>query len=258
MGALEPLPSDIRRSLTAPEQPCAETLRVPVLKVFDGDGFLTRINTHRGEVEATIRFGFVDAPEIGQRGGNSAREFLKSLISDKWLDIVVLTKMDTGQIVDRYGRIVGIPYLTQKLLYPDRPKPFLQRLADWDFSAATVTRNIELEMVLNGWAWVLERYGPDEQYYRALEDARRHKRGIWAFDDNIHPWDFKKAKHRKRVGRSRPKTEPDLFTSSDLGRCPASQCEGQLVRRNGKFGPFLGCSNFPRCKHTQSTGSGAV
>ena len=117
MGALEPLPSDIRRSLTAPERPCAETVRVPVLKVFDGDGFLTRINTHRGEVEATIRFGFVDAPEIGQRGGNSAREFLKSLISDKWLDIVVLTKMDTGQIVDRYGRIVGIPYLTQELLY---------------------------------------------------------------------------------------------------------------------------------------------
>ena len=106
MGALEPLPSNERRSLTAPERPCAETVRLPVLKVFDGNGFLTKINAHRGEVEATIRFGFAK-PEIGQRGGDLAREFLKSLISDKWVDIVVLTKMDTGQIFDRYGRMLA-------------------------------------------------------------------------------------------------------------------------------------------------------
>lgn len=26
---------------------------------------------------------------------------------------------------------------------------------------------------------------------------------------------------------------------------------GFLVQRNGKYGPFMGCSNFPRCKHTR-------
>ncbi len=30
--------------------------------------------------------------------------------------------------------------------------------------------------------------------------------------------------------------------------CPL--CGGQLIERNGKFGPFLGCSNFPRCRYT--------
>lgn len=31
--------------------------------------------------------------------------------------------------------------------------------------------------------------------------------------------------------------------------CP--KCSGELKRRNGKFGEFLGCSNFPRCRYTK-------
>jgi len=30
--------------------------------------------------------------------------------------------------------------------------------------------------------------------------------------------------------------------------CP--KCGGKLVERTGKFGPFYGCSNFPKCKYT--------
>ena len=32
------------------------------------------------------------------------------------------------------------------------------------------------------------------------------------------------------------------------GRCPL--CGGQLVLRNGKYGQFWGCSNYPKCKYT--------
>jgi restriction system protein len=32
--------------------------------------------------------------------------------------------------------------------------------------------------------------------------------------------------------------------------CP--RCGSQLVERNGKFGKFLGCSNYPKCTHTAS------
>ena len=32
------------------------------------------------------------------------------------------------------------------------------------------------------------------------------------------------------------------------GICP--QCGGKLVLRNGKYGRFYGCSNYPRCKYT--------
>lgn len=31
--------------------------------------------------------------------------------------------------------------------------------------------------------------------------------------------------------------------------CP--RCGGQLVERNGKYGKFIGCSNYPKCKYTQ-------
>ena len=31
--------------------------------------------------------------------------------------------------------------------------------------------------------------------------------------------------------------------------CP--KCGGDLVKRNGKFGEFYGCSNFPKCKYTK-------
>lgn len=32
--------------------------------------------------------------------------------------------------------------------------------------------------------------------------------------------------------------------------CPV--CSGELVKRNGKFGEFYGCSNFPRCRYTRN------
>ena len=32
--------------------------------------------------------------------------------------------------------------------------------------------------------------------------------------------------------------------------CP--QCGGSLIKRNGKYGEFLGCSNYPKCKYTKN------
>lgn len=30
--------------------------------------------------------------------------------------------------------------------------------------------------------------------------------------------------------------------------CP--ECGGKMVLRNGKYGQFYGCENYPKCKHT--------
>lgn len=231
--------------LIAPEEPGVETLRVPVLKVFDGDGFLTRIYHPRrsSSIEVTIRFGFIDAPEMDQRGGPEAQAFLQSLIGDKFVDLAILTKLDTGGIVDRHGRIVAIPYLPiecQTTPLPGKP---------W---GACSPRNIELEMVLNGWAWVLDRYGPDERYFEALEDAQRYRRGIWAFDGNVHPWEHKKSRYRKTQPQKLATNQPSLFSeTADAAACPKG-CGGTLVTREGRFGPFMGCSNFPQCRHSSN------
>lgn len=34
--------------------------------------------------------------------------------------------------------------------------------------------------------------------------------------------------------------------------CPEPGCGGTLRERNGRFGSFLGCSNYPRCRHTEN------
>jgi ssDNA-binding Zn-finger/Zn-ribbon topoisomerase 1/RecB family exonuclease len=36
--------------------------------------------------------------------------------------------------------------------------------------------------------------------------------------------------------------------------CP--QCGSPLKKRNGKFGPFLGCTNYPQCRYTRDLGGG--
>jgi DNA topoisomerase-1 len=33
------------------------------------------------------------------------------------------------------------------------------------------------------------------------------------------------------------------------GFCP--KCESALVKRTSKFGPFIGCSNYPKCRHIE-------
>lgn len=35
------------------------------------------------------------------------------------------------------------------------------------------------------------------------------------------------------------------------GVCP--KCGGGLVEKNGKYGKFYGCSNWPKCKYTKKT-----
>ncbi len=34
------------------------------------------------------------------------------------------------------------------------------------------------------------------------------------------------------------------------GKCP--KCGGSLVERRGRYGTFLGCSNYPRCRFTHN------
>jgi restriction system protein len=37
---------------------------------------------------------------------------------------------------------------------------------------------------------------------------------------------------------------------AEIKVCP--KCSGKLIERTGKHGKFLGCSNYPKCKHTEN------
>ena len=41
-----------------------------------------------------------------------------------------------------------------------------------------------------------------------------------------------------------------LLSGIPMDLCP--RCGGELVKRNGKFGAFFGCSNYPSCRYTKN------
>ena len=49
------------------------------------------------------------------------------------------------------------------------------------------------------------------------------------------------------VKKAAEKTEEKKEKEVQL--CP--ECQGKLVWRRGRYGYFLGCSNYPECKYTQ-------
>ena len=53
----------------------------------------------------------------------------------------------------------------------------------------------------------------------------------------------------KSIKKEHIKNIKDNIIDKDSNKCP--KCGGQLVERNGKYGRFVGCSNYPRCKYTR-------
>ena len=53
--------------------------------------------------------------------------------------------------------------------------------------------------------------------------------------------DITKREHTKNIRTQQKNVE--------RGICP--RCGGNLVLRNGKYGEFYGCSNYPKCKFTK-------
>lgn len=52
---------------------------------------------------------------------------------------------------------------------------------------------------------------------------------------------FKLMDYMQMANLGLPEAKPDI--------CP--KCGAELVRRNGKYGPFLGCSTYPKCNYTE-------
>jgi chaperonin cofactor prefoldin len=58
----------------------------------------------------------------------------------------------------------------------------------------------------------------------------------------------KQASRNQRASAPRPRRD-----AKDTKRsCPKEGCSGTLVRRTGRYGPFLGCSRYPQCRYTEN------
>jgi endonuclease YncB( thermonuclease family) len=248
---MEPKPFTVAPDDPGPDD-LGEMLEAKVLKVFDGDGFLADVwHPTRGKwiSHVPFRFAFIDAPEMDQPVGVEAGEFLHRLIAGKTLKLDPIGKQSTGYLpIDQYKRMLCMAFLTEQM-----PVGEIEYLRNGSCHvgvvkvARLVTRNIELEMIINGWAWVIEQYSFDreEEYLAAQDNARIARRGLWAMDNPEPPWQFKQKLKRRRKTNEQ---QSSLF----VAQCEVEGCEGRLVERMGARGPFLGCSNFPRCRFSRT------
>lgn len=181
-----------------------EVLKAAVRKVFDGDGFLANVWHPYREAwveRVPFRFAFIDAPEMEQPFGPEARDFLVGLIADKELRLDPVGKESTGYMpIDPYKRVLCMAFLTEQMNVGTVEYYHEGKLGGGAVKRARpVTRSIELEMIVNGWAWVTEQYAFDREaeYFEAQYDVRRDRRGLWAMDNPEPPWTFKRRQKRR-------------------------------------------------------------
>jgi endonuclease YncB( thermonuclease family) len=139
-----------------------------VVHIADGDT-LTVLDTNK--VQHKIRLSGIDAPEKSQAFGTKAKEALAEKLYEKTVRVVWKEK-------ERYGRIVGDVHLGE--------------------------RDINVEMVRDGFAWRYRTYAPKSKTLEEAEsEARKEKLGLWHDKNPEPPWEFrKKEREAKNSGRN--------------------------------------------------------
>jgi endonuclease YncB( thermonuclease family) len=139
----------------------AQSIQGLVVSIADGDT-LTVLDAQK--VQHKIRLAGIDTPERRQPFGQRAREALSALAFQKV--VLVLTEKK-----DRYGRWVG--------------------------KVISDGRDVNLALVVDGWAWHYKKYASEQSasdrllYASAEEDARSQRRGLWSDPHAIPPWDWR-------------------------------------------------------------------
>ena len=140
----------------------AESLTGKVVKVTDGDTITVLVENQ----QIKIRLNEIDAPEAKQDFGQKSKEALADLIFEKEVRVVT-----HGE--DRYGRTIGDVFVGQT--------------------------NVNEKMIEDGWAWNFLKYSKSQRLADLEREARASKKGLWAGNNPISPWDYRAEKARKRV-----------------------------------------------------------
>lgn len=127
-----------------------------VVSVHDGDTLTVLVDKQ----EVKVRLAEIDAPELRQPFGNRSKQSLAELCFQVPAEIELVAK-------DRYGRSVG-------------------KVQCGEMDAAA-------HQVALGMAWVFDRYAPkDSKLYGLQAGAKAAKRGLWADNEPIPPWEWRK------------------------------------------------------------------
>ena len=136
----------------------AERFVSRVISVHDGD----TLTVEREGRAVRIRLSWVDAAEIDQPDGVEARDWLKALVLDQEVSVTVKGRS--------YDRLVG------------------EVLVDG--------KSVNAGLLKAGHGWLDPRYSKS-RVLKALEaEAREAKRGLWADQNPVAPWRWRKGDRR--------------------------------------------------------------
>src|SRR3989304_2246890 len=150
-----------------------EKLEGKVAVITDGDDVILLVD----KTQYRIRLLGIDAPEESQPFGKQSTKALSDKILGKTVQVTTY-----GQ--DKYERILGI-------IQFDR-------------------RNINIEMVKEGFAWHYKQYSDSKVLAKAEEDARKAKVGLWADENPISPWEWRHPATTEDPFDTEEKTQPQL------------------------------------------------
>lgn len=135
-----------------------QEMTAPVKRVIDGDSILVSDPIDSSK-ELEVQLEGIDAPELKQDFGKEASIGLSKVIDKKNVRITWKSK-------DNYGRLLGQVYL-EKL-------------------------HVNSEMLKQGLAWHFKRYNKSEELAKMEDEARAAKRGLWAKELPVAPWDYRR------------------------------------------------------------------
>lgn len=147
---------------------CAQAWPGDVLTIHDGD--TVRVQPADGAA-VSIRVYGVDCPELGQPYGTAARDMTAQLLNGQRVEII------PAQARKSYKREVAV------VMLPGRA-------------------TLEDALVSAGLAWVDGRYckRPEcDQWRQHQADAKAARRGLWADDNPVPPWIWRRMPHKRAV-----------------------------------------------------------
>lgn len=112
-----------------------------------------------------VRLSHIDCPEKKQPFGNNAKQFASDLCFGKKV------KLSTGWKKDRNKRLLAEIILSNG-------------------------KNLNKELVKNGFAWHYKRYSKDNSYDDLEKQARKQKLGLWNDKSPTAPWEWRKSRKK--------------------------------------------------------------
>lgn len=82
-----------------------------------------------------------------------------------------------------------------------------------------------------------------EKIYSYKEEIIENTNELYEIINNLNIKDKNERKNHVRNAKLIKNNKDEEFKD----RCP--RCGGELIKRNGKYGEFMGCSNFPKCRY---------